>query len=201
MRLYFADASPFARKVRVVLAETGQEGAVALAPVVVTPTTPGDTVPARNPLGKIPALEREGGSTLFDSRVICRFLDDLGDAGLYPAKPRLWDTLTLEALADGIMDAAVLMVYEGRVRPQELCYADWVEAQWQKVSRALDALEARWISHLQGPLDMGQIAVGCALGYLDFRHSDRAWRNGRPQLASWQTAFEARPAMQDTRPA
>lgn len=201
MKLYYADASPFARKVRVVLAETGQSGAVVLAPVVVTPTAPGDTVPARNPLGKIPALEREGGSTLYDSRVICQFLDDLGTAGLYPPKPRLWDTLTLEATADGIMDAAVLMVYEGRVRPENLRYGDWVEAQWQKVCRALDALEARWISHLQGPLDMAHISVGCALGYLDFRHADRSWRDGRPALAAWEASFAARPSMQDTKPA
>lgn len=198
MKLYHNAASPFVRKVRVVISETGQS--VELADVFITPTKPGESVPTVNPLGKIPTLERDGGAALYDSRVICRYLDDIAGGGLYPDPPRLWETLTLEATADGIMDAAILMVYEGRVRPADLQFDDWVEAQWSKVARALDVLEARWLSHLAGPLDIGQIGVGCALGYLDFRHGGRQWREGRPGLAQWFAGFSDRPSMQATAP-
>jgi glutathione S-transferase len=154
---------------------------------------------ALNPLGKIPALARDDGPALYDSRVICRYLDDRAQAGLYPAS-RLWDVLTLEATADGIMDAAVLIIYESRVRPEDHRFAPWVDGQWTKIDRSLDALEQRWLSHLHGPLDMGQIAVGAALGYLDFRHDERGWRNGRPGLAAWEAVFAERPSMVATRP-
>ena len=132
--------------------------------------------------------------------MICRYLDTVAEGTLYPAGERLWTTLTLEALADGIMDAALLIALEYRLRPEELHYAPWLEGQWQKVSRALDTLETLWMSHLHGPLDIGQIATGCALGYLDLRHGARDWRAGRPQLAHWFTGFDQRPAMEATRP-
>lgn len=200
MRLYDSPTSPFVRKVKVVLHETGLLPGVELVPVGGTPVAPGTMPVVQNPLGKIPVLEREDGPALYDSRVICRYLDDLAGAGLYPGKPRLWETLTLEATGDGIMEAAVLMVYEDRTRPEERRFGDWVEGQWSKIARALDALEARWIAHLAGPLDMGHIAVGCALGYLDFRLAGREWRNGRPSLAAWEARFAARPSAQATRP-
>ncbi|WP_102225958.1 glutathione S-transferase [Acidimangrovimonas sediminis] len=200
MKLYHSPTSPYVRKVMVVLKETGQEGDVTLVPAAGTPIDPGTMPVAQNPLGKIPALERGDGPTLYDSRVICRFLDDRAGAGLYPAAPRLWDTLTLEATADGMLDAAILMVYEGRTRPPELHHAPWVEGQWAKIDRALDAIEARWMSHLHGALDMGQIAVGCALGYLDFRLDARGWREGRDQLAAWYSGILARPSMAATMP-
>ena len=195
MQLFHATASPFVRKVMVVLHETGQIDDVDLVTATVSPVTTGDPALAHNPLGKIPALVREDGGTLYDSRVICRFLDDRAKAGLYPDS-RLWDVLTLEATADGLMDAAVLMVYEARFRPEELRSEAWRDGQWGKVSRALDALDARWISHLSAAhLDIGQIATGCALGYLDFRHPARDWRNGRAALADWYAGFAARPSM------
>jgi glutathione S-transferase len=184
----------------VVLHETGQAGDVTLVPASGTPVDPGTMPVSLNPLGKIPALERADGPALYDSRVICRFLADRAGSTLYPAGSRQWDALTLEATADGIMEAAVLMVYEARVRPENLRSADWVEGQWAKVGRALDVLETRWISHLRGPMDIGQIAVGCALGYLDFRHGGRAWRQGRGALDDWFAAFAARPSMVATMP-
>ena len=200
MKLYSAAPSPFVRTVKVCLHETNLINQVETVEVAVTPVAPGDTVPAKNPLGKIPALERDGGPTLYDSRVICRYLDDLATAKLYPEPPMLWETLTLEATAQGIMDAAVLMVYEGRVRPEEKQFDGWLDAQWMKISRALDAVESRWMSHLAGPLDMAQIAMGCATGYLDFRHPDRDWRAGRPNLSTWDKKFAARPSMEATKP-
>jgi glutathione S-transferase len=200
MRLYFSPTSPYVRKVMVLLHETGQIGDVELVAGSGNPVDPAGAPLDANPLGKVPALERPDGPALYDSRVICRYLDDRARAGLYPDGARLWDTLTMEATGDGILDAALLMVYEGRIRPEELRYAPWVEGQWAKVDRALDALETRWMAHLEGPLDAGQIAVGCALGYLDFRHDARDWRNGRPRLAGWFAGFDARASMRATVP-
>jgi glutathione S-transferase len=153
-----------------------------------------------NPLGKIPALVLDDGRTIYDSRVICRYLDQRAKAGFYPEGDRLWDTLTLEAMADGMVDAAILMVYEMRLRPEESRFAPWVDAQWAKVERGLDAAETRWRDHLAGPLDMGQIALAAALGYLDFRHAARDWRKGRPALASWADTVLQRPTFQATIP-
>ncbi len=199
MHLYHSPASPYVRKVLVTLHETGQDAAVTLVASQQTPLSPDPGNVSQNPLGKIPTLARPDGPALYDSRVICRYLDHRAGAGLYPER-RIWEVLTLEATADGILDAAVLMVYESRVRPEEKRFPDYVEAQWAKIARALDALEARWMSHLSGPLDMGQIAVGCALGYLDFRHGDRDWRPDRPALAAWFARFDARASMAGTRP-
>ncbi len=198
MQLLGASASPFVRKVRVLLHETGQTD-VEFVEVVTTALQTDSAVAAANPTGKIPALVRPDGPAIYDSRVICRFLDDRAQSGLYPEN-RLWETLTLEATADGIMEAAVLIVYEARLRPEELHYEPWLDAQWGKVTRALDALEARWMGHLAGKLDAGQIAVGCALGYLDFRHDARNWRQGHDALAAWYAEFAKRDSMLETIP-
>ena len=200
MRLFHSPNSPSARKCMVLLHETGLLDQVTLIAATGTPVDTGSMPLAQNPLGKIPALERSDGPALYDSRVICRYLDSLSDSGLYPAAPRLWDTLTVEATGDGITDAAILMVYETRIRPEDKRYVPWVEGQWAKIDRALDALESRWMDHLTGALDMGQISVACALGYLDFRHGLRAWRQGRPHLAAWFDTFAKRPSMQATLP-
>ncbi|MGA0539602.1 glutathione S-transferase [Neotabrizicola sp. VNH66] len=199
MKLYAAPASPFVRKVRVVIAETGLTGIEEIG-ASGHPVEPGSLPVDHNPLGKIPALIPDDGLPLYDSRVICRYLNDLAGGTLYPPAPRLWQTLTLEATGDGMMEAAVLMIYETRIRPEDIRFVPWVEAQWAKIARAMDALETRWMDHLYGPLDMGQIAVGCALGYLDFRHSGRAWRAAHPDLAAWEAEFSARPAMAATVP-
>jgi glutathione S-transferase len=201
MKLYHSPASPFVRKVMALLHEAEATDRVTLIQATGTPLDPGTMPVDRNPLGKIPALERDDGPTLYDSRVITRYLDDTLRAGLYPPQPRLWDTLVIEATGDGISEAAVLMRYEMQVRPEGTRSADWAEAQWQKIARALDAVEERWLSHLSGPLDMGQISLGCALGYLDLRHAERDWRATRPSLAAWFAGFAARPAMEATAPA
>lgn len=202
LKLYHNPASPYVRKVRVILHETGQTGDVELVTVGGNPVDPGTMPVTQNPLGKIPALERASGCTLYDSRVICRFFDDRAKAGLYPAHgDRLWEVLTLEATADGIMDAAILTRYEALTRPEDKRFAPWADGQWAKVERALDVLEARWMGHLAGPLCAGQVATGCALGYLDFRFADRDWRRGRPALADWAAGFLARASMAATAPA
>jgi glutathione S-transferase len=200
MKLYHAPASPFVRKVMVLLHEAKALDRVTIVPASGNPLDPGTMPVDRNPLGKIPALERPDGPTLYDSRVITRFLDDTLNAGLYPPAPRLWDTLVIEATGDGISEAAVLMRYEMQVRPEGTRSPEWADAQWQKISRALAALEERWLSHLAGPLDIGQIAVGVALGYLDLRHGDRDWRAQHPALAAWYAGFSARPSLVATAP-
>ncbi|MEZ5798897.1 MAG: glutathione S-transferase [Paracoccaceae bacterium] len=199
MKLFHSATSPVVRKVMVLIHETGLRG-VELVPAAGTPVAP-DTMPLdHNPLGKIPALILDDGRAIYDSRVICRYLDDQANAGLYPDDDTLWDTLTLEATADGMLEAAVLMVYESRLRPDDMRFTPWVEGQWAKIARALDAVERNWKGHLAGPMDMGQIALACALGYLDFRHPARNWRANHPGLAAWEAAFAARPAMRRTVP-
>lgn len=199
MKLFHSPTSPYVRKVLVLIAEAGIDG-IELVAASGTPIAPDSSVIERNPLGKIPALCREDGPTLYDSRVICQFLDSESGNRFYPTGAKRWDTLTVEATADGILDAAILMVYESRIRPEDKRFAPWVEGQWSKIDRALDVLETRWIDHLNGPLDMGQIATACALGYIDFRLSSRDWHKTRPRLAAWFAAFSDRPSMQATVP-
>lgn len=200
MKLYYAPTSPYVRKVMIVLEETGQLADVELINVATTPLAANPALLAKNPLAKVPALERPDGPTLYDSRVITAYLDARAKGTLYPVGTRRWDTLTLEATADGILDAALLMTYESRLRPEDKRMQTWVDGQWDKVARSVAALNTRWMSHLQGPLDMGQIAVGCALAYVDFRHDARGWRQSNDGLAAWFKEFESRPAMQSTVP-
>ncbi len=199
MELLGSGASPFVRKTRALVVEAGITD-IPYVEVTASPMGGEDKINAANPLGKIPALTRENGPTIYDSNVICRFLDDHAQAGLYPPA-RLWEVLTLEATGDGVMEAAVGMVYEQRFRPKTKIWNPWFEAQWVKIDRALDTMERQWISHLHGPVDMGQVSVACALGYLDLRFEDKDWRPGREALAAWYEGFAARPSMVATAPA
>ncbi|WP_299970147.1 glutathione S-transferase [uncultured Roseobacter sp.] len=200
MKLFYSAASPFVRKVVVLLHELGKTDDVALEEVQSTAFASDAGLAASNPLAKLPALVRDNGTTLYDSRVITAYLDDLYEGGLYPAGGARWESLTLEATGDGIMDCAVSMTYEIRLRPEAQQSPDWIEAQWAKIDRALSVLSARWISHLSGPLDIGQISVGCALSYIDFRHGARNWRQGNEALAAWHERFAARSSMGATKP-
>ncbi|MEM7317822.1 MAG: glutathione S-transferase [Pseudomonadota bacterium] len=200
MKLYYSPTSPYVRKVLVLLRETGQFKEVELISASGTPLDPSAALQGKNPLTKVPALEREDGPTLFDSRVICAYLDARSGGGLYPVGERRWETLTLEAMADGMTDAALLMTYESRLRPEDKQWDRWADAQWSKIVGACATIGDRWMAHLAGPLDMGQIALSCALAYVDFRHGARGWREQTPQLAQWQDQFESRPAMVETRP-
>lgn len=200
MKLFHSPASPFVRKVVVLLHELEKTDAVELITITTNAFDSHAGLKAANPLGKIPALQRDDGITLYDSRVITAFLDDLWEGGLYPAGSGRWETLALEATGDGIMDCAVSMAYEVRLRDASQQSPEWVEAQWSKIDRTLDALNARWMSHLTGPVGMGHISVACALSYLDLRHDARGWRNGRGALAAWYETFAARPSMQATTP-
>lgn len=198
MKLLMSPASPFVRKVLVLLHETKQIDDVVMQSVQAGIGNTEAALKAANPVGKIPALVRDEGPTLYDSRVICRFLDARAGAGLYPENG--WDSLVLESTADALMDAAVLMVYEARFRPEEKQSVEWIENQWIKVEGALNALNSRWLSHLEAPLDIGHIAVASALGYVDFRHDARNWRVGRDGLANWFERFSDRDSMRATVP-
>ncbi len=202
MKLYYAAASPFVRKVLIALRETNLLDQVELVPVTVNPLASGDIVPNHNPLGKIPCLELADGTNLYDSRVITRYISTLAPAtGLYPEDDTLWDALTLEATADGIMDAAVSMTYERRIRPEGMVFETYLDAQWQKIDRALSAIETRWMKQLNEQKNLPVLAVAAALGYVDFRHDDRKWRDTHPTLAAWEAEIRERPSLTATIPA
>lgn len=200
MKLHHSPTSPYVRKVMVILHETGQLGDVEQISTHGTPLAPAEGYADINPLGKVPALITDNGKTIYDSRIICRYLDARSKAGLYGTGEATWDIQTLEATGEGIIDSALLMTYEMRLRPEAIRFDAWSEGQWSKIAHALDMLGTRWMTHLNAPLNAGQIAVGCALGYVDLRHADRGWREGRPELAAWYAGFAARPSMMATVP-
>jgi glutathione S-transferase len=200
MKLYYSSTSPYVRKVMACAHEGGLAERLELVPTKVVPSEPNRDYARVAPLIKVPALVRDDGMTLFDSIVICEYLDSLSKgAKLFPASgDARWKALRLNALADGLLDAAVLTRYENFVRPAELRWKAWSEGQLTKVDQALDFLEAN-----AGDLDgvtIGTIAIGCSLGYLDFRYADRPWRNSRPKLAAWYEGIAKRPSLQKTVP-
>lgn len=201
MKLFYSATSPFARKTLIALRETNLLDKVEICTVAVNPFAPGDIVPSRNPLGKIPCLELPDGTTLYDSRVITRYFSSLAPATcLYPDDDTLWEALTLEATADGIMEAAVTMTYETRLRPEENIFPKFLDAQWLKIDRALAALETRWMPYLNEQKNMPVLAVAAALSYVDFRHDDRNWRIDHPTLAAWEVEIRERPSIAATIP-
>lgn len=188
MILRYSSASPYARKVRIAADMVGVADRIEI--VTASTADPNDSLRSQNPLGKIPTLVLEDGSSLYDSRVIVDYLDHLsGGEKLTPSDPaRRFEALRLQALGDGINDAALLMRYETFTRPEALRDAATIDLQQGKIDRALDALEAAPPS---GAVNIGHIAIACALGYLDLRF-EGAWRAKRPRLADWHTAFAAK---------
>lgn len=201
MELIWAGASPYARKVMLVAEELGMAGTIKTTDGSGTPVAPNATTTSYNPLGKLPCLIPAGSPAIYDSRVICQYLiaQVEGQKMLSEGASR-WETLTLESLADGICDAAILIRYETVLRPEATRWSEWLDGQWGKIDRALDAAENRWTAHLAGPFDLGHAALGCALGYLDFRYGDRDWRNGRPNLTAWNEKFTSRASAIATAP-
>ncbi|MDE0968403.1 MAG: glutathione S-transferase [Octadecabacter sp.] len=198
MKLIMSPPSPFARKVRVLLRETKLIDLVEEIEISTSPLSSNVQILAVNPTGKIPTLIREDGPAIYDSRVITRYLDDKAGAGFYPVTS-LYEILTLEAMADALMDITVAMTYDSRFRPDQQS-PNWTEAQWGKASRTIAAINSHCMSHLNGPINMAQIAVSCALSYADLRHDMRNWRYENDALANWQVEFEARDAMKVTKP-
>ena len=191
--------SPFGRKARIAVSVLGLDGKVKVESA--TTQDPADPLRQQNPLGKIPVLVLDDGGTLFDSRVILEYLDHVAGGGkIIPTefKARI-DALRLQALADGIMDASILLVYEGRYRPVEKHEQKWLDLQQGKIDRALAALDAVPPA-LDGPPHVGQITLACALGYREFRFPG-ALKKSCPRLTGWLDSFAARvPSFEPTKP-
>lgn len=193
-------ASPFARKVRIVLRETGLTDRVQEVQTAVNPVTPNADLAGQNPLIKIPALTLDDGTALYDSRVICEYLDSLGGNKLFPPSgPERWRTLTLQALCDGILDAAVSIRYEVAVRPEPVRWPKWIEGQRSKIDGGLVALAGAQPT-FGTQFGIGQVGAACVLGYLDFRFPEIDWRAAHPGLKSWFAAASQRPSVRDTFP-
>lgn len=196
MQLFHSPTSPFVRKVLVTAHETGLAARIELLPA--NPWEQPPALTAINPLGKVPALITDDRAILYDSPVICEYLDSLHDgARLVPESgAQRWQVLRIQALADGILDAAVLRRLE-HLRPAELQSSDWLALQAAAIGRGLDALD-REAGSWDGAADLGRITAACALGYLDFRFGDEDWRTGRESLRGWYERFRQRPSMTAT---
>ena len=199
MKLVYSPPSPFVRKVTTLIHHAALNDRIELINVKTTALSVAEEARAANPLGKIPVMILEDGKAIFDSRVITRYLDELAGSNLYPQE-KIYDILTLEALADGIMESAVSITYESKLRPDNEQSPSWMEAQWSKVLHAVKALDEGEFKAMDGDMNMGQIAIACALGYLDFRHDARQWRNGYSKLASWNDEMMKLPALIKTIP-
>ena len=200
MKLRHSPASPYVRKVSVTALEVGLGDRI--ESVHTETNDPKNGLRDENPLGKVPTLITDDGEALCESPVICEYLDSLGSQTLYPpVGPERWRALNLAALADGIMDASLVRLLEVRLRPEDKRSESIMRRQKEKISRALDSLEKQAADgRLDGPVTIGEVALGCALGYLDFRFDADKWRDGRPALARWFEGFAARPSMQATQP-
>ena len=191
--------SPFGRKIRIAVPVLGLESKVTIAPA--STVDPADPIREQNPLGKVPVLLLEDGSALYDSPVILEYLDYIAGGGrILPKDPAArFNALRLQALADGIMEASVLIGYEKRFHDPEKQEPKWIDHQAGKVARALKMVEAAPPAH-SSPPDVGQITLACALGYRDFRFPG-SWRADHPRLVAWLAEFAARvPAFAETTP-
>jgi glutathione S-transferase len=201
MKLFYSPTSPYVRKVMVTAIEKGLDGQIEKLAAAASPVKPDMTLAASNPLGKVPCLITDDGRALFDSSVITAYLDQLKAPHLIPSDVKgRFDCLTLESLADGFLDAGILLRYEHAMRPEAKRWDDWINGQMGKIERAMDALETTYASQLTGPLTVGQIAVACALGWFDFRYGHVDWRKSRPNLALFAKTFGERPSMKATMP-
>ncbi|NUP10249.1 MAG: glutathione S-transferase [Polyangiaceae bacterium] len=208
MKLYSSTTSPFVRKVQVVAEEAGIADRITLVPVLTMPTKPSDELIAKNPLVKMPALELDDGSVLYDSRVICEYLDTLHERRpLIPASgaPR-WTALREQALADGILDAGILVRYETVLRPAAARSQDWIEAQCLKVTQGLEALVSQ-PPRLGDHPTIGVISTVCALGWLEFRNPLASRPSGPidmrkqfPEAFAWYEEARRRPSFEKTEP-
>jgi glutathione S-transferase len=199
MKLFHSHFSPFVRKVMVVAHELGLAERIELLPSAAHPTKRDTNILALHPLAQVPTLIADDGHAIADSRVICEYLDALG-GGMFPAPgPARWLALNDQSTADGLLNAALLIRYELTVREEGERSSAWIAGQTAKIESALDTFEAG-VAALADRIDIGTIAVACALGYLDLRFPDLAWRRRSPALAAWFEGFDARASMQATRP-
>ena len=201
MKLFHSPTSPYVRKVMVTAIEKGLDAQIEKIPTSASPIKREGELPKKNPLGKVPCLITDDGQAIFDSPVICSYLDSLKSPPLIPADAKgRFASMTLEALADGLLDAGLLMRYEGTLRPEGKRWDDWSNGQMAKIMGAIDALETTYAGQLTGPLTVGQIAVACALGWFDFRYGHVDWRKDHPKVAAFVKSMADRPSMKATVP-
>lgn len=200
MRLRHSHTSPFVRKVAVLLHETG------LVDRVEFDTVDGWSEPATltddNPLSMVPTLELDDGSSLYDSAVICEYLDSCHEGAkmIPPPGDARWRVLRQQALGDGMLDCAVLVFMETVKRPEDKRWDWWLQLKRRAIMRSVDHLEADAHSLVEERVDLGTISIAVALSYLDLRGAVGEWRDGHPRLAAWHARFDARPSMQATAP-
>ena len=197
MQIYFSPFSPYVRKCLVTAHELGLNDRVQLLASNAHPVARDQDIIAKNPLGKVPTFITDDGVVLYDSRVICEYLNDMANGSLLPSSGAArWNTLTLQALGDGILDGALIARYEDVARPEPLRWPQWRAAQLDKADTALAHLSVNAALIAPDRVDMGTLTVACALWYLDLRFADFAWRERHPAVATWYAAFSKRPSLQ-----
>lgn len=199
MKIYGDMISPFVRMAIVTAHEVGLGGKVQHVVEAVKPTEVNEKLAKLNPIGKIPVLETDHGHGVYDSRVIMEYLCHVaGNSDLIPSDGvKRFRVLTLQALAQGLADAAVAYRYEVAARPQGLQWEDWMKRTMARINASIDELETSWQADL-AEVNVGSLAVAVALSYIDFRLGDLGWRNSRPKLAAWHAAFSERDSMMKT---
>ncbi len=201
MKIYYSPASPYVRKCMVVASELGLTDRIEKLSSAASPVKMDTSVAASNPLGKVPTLITDDSQALFDSRVICEYLNDLGQGSLFPEPgAQRWQALTEQSLADGLLDAALLARYETALRPEQFQWQEWTDGQMRKIANALTYFEGV-VAQRAGQVDISTITLGCGIGYLDFRYPHYDWRSTYPAVAQWYAEFSQRPSMRDTVPA
>ena len=201
MKLFYTDTSPFVRKVMVVASELGLLGEIETVFLRPTPLSPNSALSTGNPLSQIPALVLDDETTLYDSRVICEYLESLSPSATLTPKlgPERFAVLRQQALADGMLSAGILAFYEQKLRPKNLHWAPWIDGQLAKVRQGLDALD-REAATFEREVDIGQIAAAVAVGWIEYRGLIQEIRHERASLFQWYDAFRARVSMQSTEP-
>lgn len=198
MQIFFSPTSPYVRKCMVTAHELGLVDLITLLPANAHPVNRDAHIVASNPLGKVPTFITRDGAALYDSRVICEYLNALGHGSLLPTEGALrWEALTLQSLGDGILDAALLARYENHVRPEHLRWPEWVNGKLDAIRTSLAYLDQH-PEVFEQTFHLGLLTVGCALWYLDLRYPELAWREHYPALAQAAAPVLARDAMQQS---
>lgn len=199
IELFYASTSPYVRKVIACAIELGIADRIVKLPSAAHPLNRDERIATFNPLAKVPAARLADGTLLFDSRVICEYLDDLGQGALFPRGPERWRVLTEQSLGDGLLDAALLTRYESTCRSDAIRSQEWIDGQMTKIAAALDQLEST-VAVFGTRITIGSLTIACALGYLDFRFASYDWRSSRPALTDWFAITSQRPSLQGTLP-
>ena len=200
MKIFFSASSPYVRKCLVTAHELGVADRIEKLTHAAHPINRDPAIVKTNPLGQVPTFFMDDGTALFDSVVICEYLDTTCGGKLFPPSgPARWARLREHSVADGILGAALLARYEGTLRPEALRWPDWTRSQLDKIRSSLQWVEEN-AGSLEGRVDIGTLSLACALGYLDFRFGDLGWRTQVPATARWYDAFAKRPSMTATAP-